>query len=66
MGAYNVLNMGGEQYWVGYETPATHRMKMCFARARGISGVRVHCSLLGCCCKRVSQRARSAALPVLD
>ncbi|WIA13793.1 hypothetical protein OEZ85_007341 [Tetradesmus obliquus] len=38
MAAYGVTTSG---HWVGFDTPETHRMKMCYARARGISGVMV-------------------------
>jgi chitinase len=38
MAAYGVTDSG---HWVGYDTAETHRMKMCYARARGISGVMV-------------------------
>ena len=27
------------QYWVGFDTPETHRLKMCWARSKGISSV---------------------------
>lgn len=37
MGAYAELQDG--RYWVGFDTPQTLRMKMCWARARGVSGV---------------------------
>lgn len=39
MAAYSVITNGTEQYWIGYDTPATHRQKMCYARSRGIGAV---------------------------
>jgi GH18 family chitinase len=38
MAAYGVTSSG---HWVGFDTVETHRMKMRYARARGISGVMV-------------------------
>jgi chitinase len=38
MAAYGVTTSG---HWVGFDTVDTHRMKMCYARARGISGIMV-------------------------
>ncbi len=37
MAAYAVTDDGN--YWVGYDTPETHRQKMCYARSRQISNV---------------------------
>ncbi len=39
MAAYCLMERG--KYWMGFDTPETHRMKMCYARSRGISGVMV-------------------------